>query len=188
MCTTADLFISMARRYYRRRTVAVRPKKKWASNIQLINQAGDRPRYVIELCSNSTQSTSPTPVVVKTGNFKLRLDAQVSTSGGMSITNWPSVSYYVMYLPEGFEFTASPSHAELLSFITKHPEWIMAYSVAGSNTTTSSKWDLETCTFSSRLKRNLNSGDKIVLIAVQEEDNAVLLNVRGVVRFWTCAN
>ena len=179
----------MARRYYRRRTVTVRPKKKWSSNILLINQGqAHGPRFVLELCSNSSQSTSPTPVVVKAGNFKLRLDSQLTTAGGMSISNWPSVSFYVMYLPEGFVFTASPSHAELISYITKHPEWILANSIAGSNTASASKWDLETVSFSSRLKRNLNSGDKIVLIGVQEDDNALDLDVRGVVRFWTCAN
>lgn len=179
----------MARRYYRRRPAVVRPKKKWSSNIVLINRGqAQGPRFVMDLCTNSTQSTSPTPVIVKTGNFKLRLDAQLTTPGGMTISSWPSVSYYVMYVPEGFVFTATPSHAELISYITKHPEWIIAYSVAGSNTTASSRWDLETCSFSSRLKRNLNSGDKVVLIAVQEEDNALDLDVRGVVRFWTCAN
>lgn len=177
----------MPRRYYKR-TRVVRPKKKWASNIKLINESGTGTACVIELCSNSSPTSTPTPVILKTGNFKVRVDSQVTY--GASVEWWPSLSFYVMYMPEGMSLGTNPDADAVSTYVTRHPEWILCSGVAGSNTVTASKFDLETVTFSSRLKRNLNSGDKVVLLCTAPYGTAAFSGIllRGVVKYWTCAN
>lgn len=177
----------MARRYYRRRTVTVRPKKKWASNLKIIDETKTGSSFTTILCTNSAQSDSPTPVILKTGNFKVRLDSQVAL--GSSTELWPALNFYVVYVPEGFVFDASPQPDDINAFVTRHPEWIICSGVAGSNTATGNKFDLETVSFSSRLKRNLNSGDKVLMLCTAPYGTSLSgVRVRGLVKFWTCAN
>lgn len=178
----------MPRKYYSKRTRVIRPKKKWASNISLINESGTGNGTVIDLCANSAPTSSPTPVILKTGNFKVRIDSQVTF--GNSVEWWPSMSFYVMYLPEGMTVGSTPSASNILAYVQRHPEWILCSGIAGSNTLTATKFDLETVTFSSRLKRNLNSGDKIVLMCCSTDSTVQYSGIvlRGVVKYWTCAN
>lgn len=102
---------------------------------------------------------------------------------------------YIMYLPEGVfsELQPDVDYNKLNSLVTKHPEWILAWRQfdAGSfySSTTS---NIERVQFSSRLKRNLNSGDTVcaVVLAHVDEDGANIsrLECNGVCQFWTCSN
>lgn len=199
----------MARYYRRRYTRVVKPKKKWASNLAriFIDSSGldsatiATTRYgnIETLCLNSIQSGTPTPIILKAGNFKVQCDAHIGTSASAVIRTM----IYIMYLPEGV-YTPStntdPSTAygqnydRLSDLVDKHPEWILAWKQFGTDIISTSA-NLERVSFSSRLKRNLNSGDKIAAVILANVDtnqitgspiNRVLVN--GTCQFWTCAN
>lgn len=170
-------------RYYPRTRVA---KKKWATNYKTIecsNNSSAIYKYEV-LCENKAQSGTPTPVILKAGNFKIQGDCSVSNPSPSTL----GILYlrvFVLYVPEGWALT------NLGAIVTDHPEWIMAWSAvdlpvtSAAQTSGGNKFSL-----SSRLKRNLNSGDKIVFYidpTVTSSDNAVI-HVLGAAQYWTCAN
>lgn len=175
-------------RYYRRRyTRVVRPKKKWATNLVDVNAEGtvdtNKVMFVNTLCQNSTQAGVPTPVVVKAGNFKLQCDAFFTLSQASVV----EVSLYVVYVPEGSYLITVDQGKE---FIDKHPEWILAWKYATFDYV-SGTTNIETINVSSRLKRNLNSGDSIKLLAFGVTGTGTTFSNRGIsgkCQFWTCAN
>lgn len=173
----------MARRFYRRRTVVVRPKKRWASNFASANlslsttssQAKAATGQV--LVQNSTQSSSPTPTIVKAGNFKVQGDCYiVPPQGSASLVQ---AVLYVMYVPQGFTLTTAADYENL---VQSHPEWIMTWKMLDMNGTTT---QLSSFTFSSRLKRNLNSGDSIQLVAMTEASVGIQFGILTKVQYWT---
>ena len=193
----------MARYYRRRYTRVLKPKKKWASNIKQVTVSlpvipptgtatplESKVGIIQEICSNAVQEGAPTPVIIKTGNFKVQLDVSVYETGGNI-----GAAAYLMYLPEGV-WLSNASYKDwyeyLSQVILKHPEWIMAWKQLGFQEGRSSTIDYDKVTFSSRLKRNLNSGDKIFLLLLVDSDSSTApLNsviARGIVQFWTCAN
>ena len=161
-------------RYYPRRTVA---KKKWASN--LVNGTVSSSNFAL-LVQNSTQTASPTPVIVKCGNFKVQGDVVVTTQ--QQGTNRPvPLVFYIVFIPEGVGITDT--------VVTTHPEWIMGWTVIDAqyigpttSTTSGSRFSLST-----RLKRNLNSGDSIVAV-LQSRDSSASAQCAFTCQYWTCAN
>lgn len=201
----------MPRRYYRpRRTVVVRPKKKWASNMSqfvgaqtstvTVAPSGQAPSthfYVAnELVENKVQAGSPTPVILKCGNFKvkgdMKLDLSTTTTG--ATTQFAGCIAYIIYVPEG----VSPSY----TLAQSHPEWVMAWSPINIDVSylqpgTPTTQNVEKFSMSSRLKRNLNSGDKVVmlldLLFVPGPGNPAVTVTATYqpsigVQFWTCSN
>lgn len=182
-------------RYYRRRytrTIARAPKKKWASCYKNISTdleyggSGDFYAYK-ELAENSTESTSPTPVIVKTGNFKMQFDMYLNVGAAGTVT----ARAYIFYVPEGY-FSGTILSTTLSDIVTKHPEWIIAWrQLDFGNANASGSVDTSVVRMSSRLKRNLNSGDKIYF-AVFGTGNFTGVASKGVLnggcQFWTCAN
>lgn len=198
----------MPRRYYRR-TRTVRPKKKWATNItRLIGQQSAivniLPKaqaeythylYSSALVTNSATTSIPTPTILKCGNFKLKGDLRIAYSlegGGTTVTIAGCVAY-IVYVPEGYDVNAQ--------IVYQHPEWIMAWTpvdmnLVGSNVSTSQ--DVQKFSISSRLKRNLNSGDRVMLLmdilfapssTLVAAVNADILFTPAIgVQYWTCAN
>lgn len=171
----------MPRRYYRRRTVVVRPKKKWASNMAvgtLATSGSSSPIAV--LVANSTQSSTPTPIILKVGNIKLQGDAVVQ---GPTTNLHPTLIVMVFYLPEGLNLEATTAS----TVAAQHPEWIMAWKMVDLGLGTSSDSASSAFSVSSRLKRNLNSGDKIC-IGYRFEGSTAGPIVRYTAQYWTCAN
>ena len=168
------------RRYYRRSARVIVPKKKWATNIVSSSisttaaaQTNDSAYFV--LAQNSSQSATPTPFVVKTGNFKIQGDCYITSQAPIGSTS--QITLYVMYLPEVVYSTVSAPNVNILgTVIGDHPEWIMGWKVIDLNVggTTSNG---NSFTFSSRLKRNLSSGDRIVLAAVIRNGQTVSADV-----------
>ena len=165
------------RRYYRRYTRVVTPKKKWASNIV---QDGITTSTSSTIVQNSAQASLPTPVIVKCGNFRVQGDIAVTyTSGSSRII---PLNFFLLYVPEG----VTPSDG----LIGQHPEWIMAWTAiespialnASNNTVGGNKFSV-----TSRLKRNLNSGDRVVAI-LQSRDASVTAQAVFTCQYWTCAN
>lgn len=132
-----------------------RSNKKWCPVItqQDINTsiaATSQKVSIVTLCSNSANvgGTAPTSTVIKAGNFKVVVDVNVSSAFN------GSGRMYVMYCPQGIGISSTDT-----SFITQHPEWIMCW--RGFEPGTSG---LQAVSMQSKLKRNLNSGDTIILI------------------------
>lgn len=182
----------MARYRRYRRTIVRAPKKKWGSNIinissQISNTTGQIANgfHYIVLAQNKTETTVPTPVIIKTGNFKLQGDLYFSytATGGTQVV----ATLYILYIPQGME-PQTANGAETL--VQNHPEWIMAWKVLeGGATLGNRSLDSNRFTVTSRLKRNLNSGDSVISLLIVENlntDHTVFL--KGKCQFWTCAN
>lgn len=169
-------------RYYRRRyTRVVRPKKKWASNILTLNNQNVASPYVVTLVQNSQQSANPTPVILKTGNFKISLDCRIEV--GSQLNANLIIQVFILYVPEGW------TNASIPGIVNSHPEWIMGSKTVGGSYEQASIYSLETLNMSTRLKRNLNSGDGIVLLFVPNTSvPGATISTTGHVRYWTCAN
>lgn len=177
----------MPRRYYRRRPIVVRPKKKWASNLITlsfpIESSDNIPGRT--LVQNSTQSSTPTPTIIKVGNFKVAVDVSYTFAAAPSIL--PNCTLYVIFLPEGISIG---SNAELGGLVTAHPEYVLAWKRLDFDYATSSgTYNSRSISVSSRLKRNLNSGDKIFLgLYTGTTGTTASIALVGTCQFWTCAN
>ena len=196
------------RRYYRRYTRVVPAKKKWASCIKqgqiflTEEEQSEAGGYMTveakTLCLNAQDMGAPTPVILKTGNFKVQFDGAVE--GIMDPLR--QVVMFLMFIPEGVNPTGTfGSGTGLQSIADKHPEWIMGWKRIDTNSSVSqgaqstNVVDLRPTSFSSRLKRNLNSGDSIYLVLVSSKQGATVasgssysINIQYTCQFWTCSN
>lgn len=170
------------RRYYRRYTRVVPAKKKWASNIitGTIGTAGSGEADNLTLVANSSPTATPTPVIVKTGNFKIQGDAYLDVrTGGGNIS--VAARVFVLYTPEGVT-------SDFATVIGQHPEWIMGWTQLDLPITNAAAIAAgNRFTLSTRLKRNLNSGDKIRIVVIGGGDNNKVV-CQFTAQFFTCAN
>lgn len=179
------------RRWYRRSVRVVAAKKKWASHLSHDTMSFDVDALTgighgsYELAFNKTNGDAPTPTIVKTGNFKVQGDCYVNSNAGTTaIQPGFAVTVYVMYVPEGI---ISLTNYE--SLIENHPEWILAWKVldvgVGSNVSNGNSFSM-----SSRLKRNLNSGDEVMLIALATgpTNYTPKVTITFTAQYYTCAN
>ena len=175
----------MPRRYYSRRTRVVRPKKKWASNIGQLNYSitsGNLEPGKI-LVQNTSQSSNPTPTVIKAGNFKASVDVVYTFSTAPATL--PNCTVYILFLPEGITV---PDITSLGTLVNNHPEYVMAWRKMDFDyVANGGSFSGSSVTLSSRLKRNLNSGDKIYF-GVYAMNSGARIQVQGTVQFWTCSN
>lgn len=167
----------MARRRYYRRSYRPALKKKWASNI--IQDTVTTSNYKT-LVQNSSQTSQPTPVIVKCGNFKVQGDVYVQVTGSTPSRPIPLI-FYILFVPEG----VTPSD----SLVGNHPEWIMGWTAIDSGIIFSASAENSGNKFSitTRLKRNLNSGDRIVAL-LQSRDASATAQAAYTCQYWTCAN
>lgn len=182
-----DLVFLMPRRYYRRRTVVVRPKKKWASNIGQLSYTMTAPASSADpgkvLVQNAAQSSNPTPTILKAGNFKASVDVSLSYSS--SPASLPNCTVYILFLPEGISINTAN---DLLAVVSSHPEYVMAWRKLDFDFVNSAgTFNTSSVTMSSRLKRNLNSGDRIYF-GLYPAGSAATITIQGTVQFWTCSN
>lgn len=186
-------------RYYRRRaTRVVRPKKKWATNLREFTldlpsntTTGQIGLYKL-LCVNKSEveegtAVSPTPTIIKTGNYKVQCDVVMSTTEATVVRLYA----YILYVPEGV-FTpgsVTADYTSLNNIVLRHPEWIIGWRQVSADFLAANA-NVDKVQFSSRLKRNLNSGDQVyfVLTAKTDTNQISKLSCRGMAQFWTCAN
>lgn len=158
----------MARtRYYRSRRVY--PKQKWAisTNSQLFTVPGANAQgysansnYIVQNPSRNDASGGSvnTPAqILKAGRIKIK--GVIST--GMNANQ--SLIIAIMYIPEAItpDVNNSPIAQIGSSIFYSHPEWIMAWTrMDYTNAAQKNEFSM-----SSKLKRNLNPGDSIRLIA-----------------------
>lgn len=162
------------RRFYRIKRVY--PRKKWASNYNEFDfeatstfpQGGGTAQTAVTtnysvLAINAPQLTvSPTPVILKVGNFKIRGSINQFTTQPTNPANTiSSCKIYCMFVPEGINLDDNTTATRLPQ---QHPEWIMGWTVIDSGIVNGTATDLPKFSITSRLKRNLNSGDRVVLL------------------------
>lgn len=148
----------MARKSISRTVAATRRRgRKWSPVLvqqqkQIDIPAGhDTPGEAVEvfrLCANSTNTQmGPTATIIKCGNFKLNFDSQ--SAGNVQFPGYAQA--YVMFCPQG----VNPDY----NYPNEHPEYIMAWRSfdPGYNA-------LQSLSLQTKLKRNLNSGDAVVLV------------------------
>lgn len=175
-------------RYYRRRSVrVVKPKKRWASQLKgfqigPLNVGTTTPvAGITTLVENSVETATPTPVIVKTGNFKVQGDCYISSTTQAALIE---MMLYVIYLPQGVSPTSGETATAL---VESHPEWILSWKCIDMNTV--GQQSVNGFSFSSRLKRNLNSGDQVAILAVGRAGTGATANisvyVHGNCQFWT---
>ena len=153
------------------------PKKKWASNILTKNTLVTLGNSVTvadaheTICFNSIQSATPTPVVIKFGRLKVKGDVRTDLN---SSANYVSGIMNVVYVPQGMPVD------NLL--VQNHPEYILGWTQISLDSGNS-------FSFSSALKRNLNSGDSIAIIFLVNSVNSVAqtrnFNFYYTVQYWT---
>lgn len=166
---------------YRKPFVITSKRRKYSSNIVAWN-ATEFPTNptAVTLAINNAQTGLPTPGILKVANIKVSVDLNITTT---TVGTYPAVLCYILFVPEGF------ATADLATMIGQHPEYIMACKTVGSPTPTSTSFDMQTINMSTRLKRNLNSGDSIQLF-FGFSNPAVISKVyaTGMCRYWICYN
>lgn len=131
---------------------ARRKTAKWSPHlliqpISFETGTGDFASYQL-VAKNSTDTTVPVPSVIKVKNFRVSID----TSAPVGAYAVDYFNVYLMYVPEGITInTDTPKN---------HPEWIITWKGIDNSTGNG----IENIVMSSRLARNLNSGDGIYLI------------------------
>lgn len=149
---------------------------KWSSHLLVQpltfeSAAGDFASYQL-IAKNSTDTTVPVPNIIKVKNFRVSID---TTAPG----TFPNIRYfnvYLMYIPEGITInTDTPKN---------HPEWILGW--RGINDTNTS--DQHTLVITSRLARNLNSGDGIYLVFGGYAEQAITANFACTTSYVSRAN
>lgn len=184
----------MARYRRYRRTIVRAPKKKWCSNLVALNMnvsntgaSATEAYYIQTVANNKTETTIPTPVIVKTGNFKIQGDLNFQHSGTVDTTAFTTATLYIIYLPEGI---IPNDYATMNNVIQNHPEWIMGWRYLESGVMNPNKWtDSNRFSLSTRLKRNLNSGDSIAAVLIMTAlPSGGSAQLKGQCQFWTCAN
>lgn len=181
----------MARYYRRRRTIVRAPKKRWASNVlpmdgNIVRDNNGQFHYTLDLAKNNSEGTSPAPVIIKTGNFRVQFDVNINVAA----TGLIAARAFVIYVPQGLLSTAD--YPNIQTLVNNHPEWIMTWrQLDFGNANAAGSVDTSVVKFSSRLKRNLNTGDRIVFAIIGEGDFTGIqyaATIRGMTQFWTCAN
>lgn len=181
----------MPRRYYTRyrsrRTYVAR--RKWSPTlIQTQQQTAAIPDTngysTVTLCANASNQGTNVPVstIIKVKNFKVVLDI-VSLSSNASSSTIRNNFYAIMFVPQGFTVTANIPQ--------EHPEWIMVWrTVDVGRPATDGAPTSPNIQMSSRLTRNLNSGDSIVLFHSYYNSSSASANISttAIVSFVTCNN
>lgn len=163
------------------RTVRSRRRgKKWSPVLVELNpdaqqvNANSNIFFSTTICENSNNTnTAPTATVIKVGNLKVSFECECASNR----TIFASGQAFIMFVPQGLTPTTD--------YANQHPEYIMVWRSFNPSGAVSA------ITMQSRLKRNLNSGDKIVLFyKVRNDDpNAnITIAFRGVATYVCCAN
>ena len=179
----------MARKYYSRRRIIVRPKVKWSPHMETISETLDIDAsaafayYPHVVCANATDSHLPSVPVVQV--------TRINFQGHVGV-NTPSAEWYLyfIYVPEGVDSSLG-SWAAWQAYINSHPEYIMARTIASSDFVTNGN-TTTTLKLSTSMKRNLNSGDQVVALFVWNVlytgSSALHLPIQGQLSYYTKVN
>lgn len=167
---------STSKKYY-----PYKRKVRWSSNITKVtaqeNYSTDSVFYTgSDLCNNPAQSAATVSQIFTVKNVEIQFEIN-----GDPAEKFNSIIVYIIYVPQGVAVTEN--------YPNQHPEYIMAMKFLGqpSEIAVVNRNPLSVRT---RLSRKLNTGDKIVFMAVgnHEGTNSDPLYINGICRFWTKAN
>ena len=185
----------MPRKYYRRK-YSYRPRRKWNSNwnsetttlympdISTVDAYTEALSHRQLIINPQQTGTNVSTSIVKVKNVKVHL----STTGipDASDLNVYTMEVFIIFCPEGI----IPN----IGLIAKHPEWLMAYKLMTIDASTTIPINFS---ISSRLARNLNSGDAIYLVTIVRRTSAeqatenrtgLVIPCYYTVQYWTCVN
>lgn len=170
-----------SRRYYK--------KTSWESNLININgsqSATANNNYVIYENLATNPALTPTGITQKFTVKNVKLQVRATATDITSATNFDNFSVYILYVPEGY---ASAVPGDYANIPFNHPEWIMAYRYIGKPLPDTSTSFLP-INISTRLARNLGSGDRIVFLLLGTNNDAFshTINYKGLASFVTKAN
>ena len=176
----------MARRRYRRYR---RKFGKWSANIQRIGPnsynipSQTRDIGLVTLVTNESYSDTRGNNILRVKNVEATIEFEYPMASGMSNSVVQSCTYYLLFVPEGYNVTVDTP--------IQHPEWIMAYrftgSPSGENTQSgNNNYSKPSYKIKSRLCRNLNTGDRVVLLieATNISTSTQTIQYQGLVRWW----
>lgn len=192
----------MSKRYrgYRRLTRTY-PKQRWQITcvnpepIRLSATIASNTFYAVHktICQSvvptdsAAQSVVSANNIVKTGNFKVKGSFNFSGTD----TKYISMIIYVIFVPQGItpDNTAVSTTNLATSIFYSHPEWVMCWTRKDVDESGSDDFSI-----SSRLKRNLNSGDSIQLgvlflnTTTTNPSNNFYCNINATVQYSARAN
>lgn len=173
-----------------RRIIVRKPKVKWSPHMETIQESLSVPAnaayayYPHAICANATDSHLPTVPVIQVTRINFQGHAlQNRTSGEWYL--------YFIYVPEGVDTTLSTWTA-WQTYINAHPEYIMARTISSSDYAGSDGNTTTTIRLSTRMKRNLNSGDQVVALFVWNTlfttNSSITLPIQGQISYYTKVN
>lgn len=155
----SNVFFNMPRRYTKRTVIIRKPRVKWSPHMEAHSDelliSGNTQSVAIAIAANNSDSHIPTVPVVQV--TRINVQAQLG-SGQLPGMDWYA---YLMFVPEN---TTLASTSQWLSYIYAHPEYLMARKIVESDNASDNT--SVALNMSTRLKRNLNSGDTIYLFLV----------------------
>lgn len=173
------------------RVIVKKARKRWAAHIEsFLLEATNFAAATINGASIATYKTlavtqidaaTPTPNIIKTGRYSASYNFifDLSSSNNKSPLNY-MVTILLMYIPQGWPLdvgSTSVNHAarfnQFSNLVGSHPEWIIAKKQLGDWNqipgATDGVYDCRTGVLSSKLKRNLNSGDQVAIVAMVQK-------------------
>lgn len=172
-----------------RRTRVIRPRVKWSPHMETIQdtlQVAANAAYAYYphvVCANAGDSHLPSVPVVQV----TRINYQGHLAQNQTSAEW---YLYFIYVPEGVDATLA-NWTAWQNYINAHPEYIMARTIGTSDYTTSGN-TTTTLKLSTRMKRNLNSGDQVIALFVWSTlfpyNGALSLPMQGQISYYTKVN
>lgn len=150
----------MTRRYNRRNNK--QPKLKNNQILQLKEvftaEVGNFYTYIDLITNPNNLAGNLTGYVETIGRFSIDCTLE-------GVSTLDNVAMFIMYIPEGYSIQTQNNNAN--NVLNQHPEWIMAYKYLGSPTQSTIDQAGQGCQptrIRSRVRRNLMTGDRIVLL------------------------
>lgn len=173
----------MSRRYKPATYKRTYPKPKFSSLMKSSNStqtltSGETEQIAAyDLVVNSAETATPTPTIIKFARFKMTgtVSSSIATA---DIGNLYYARIYIVYCPQQYTYDSYPK-------ITAHPEYIIAHKDFTINPVQRTAF-----TLTSRLKRNLNSGDKIqYVIAIGKNSSLTgIVSLQFDYQYWVRSN
>lgn len=177
------------KRFYYRKS-----RKHWASHIDEVSMhvtaTPSTPASLVHtIAENTADTTTPTPFLTKIGNVGIDVGIQLSTDNPPSNASTYNLSCGVIFVPQGVSYT---TNNQIKTLIEYHPEYVMwLKQVIPQTKYGTGGWALDnvpSLKVQSRLKRNLNSGDKLiffVLANTTEVSQELDIRVQGWARYYS---
>lgn len=101
--------------------------------------------------------------VIKIKHLKCEVTRSYQDTDSDMVRTIAKMKAYLLYLPQGVEFSQKNVTCGISETIANHPEWVLAEKTLNVNYT-SPTWNNTTAKVTSKLAKNLRSGDQIILV------------------------